>query len=56
MFNNIVWGKQNDVNERIYNSCAFNEAQGFMNTVFNNTFARCGVGLHKGMLQHNRCY
>ncbi len=56
VFNNIVWGKQNDVNERIYNSCAFNEAQGFMNTVFNNTFAHCGVGLHKGMLQHNRCY
>jgi len=56
VFNNVVWGKNNDVNDPIYNSCAFNEAQGFMNTVFNNTFYNCGVGLHKGMLQHNRCY
>jgi hypothetical protein len=56
VFNNIVWGKNNDVNDRIYNSCAFNEAMGFMNVVFNNTLYNCGVGLHKGMYQHNRCY
>ena len=56
VFNNIVWGKNNNVNDPIYNACAFNEAAGFMNVVFNNTFYNCGVGLHKGMFQHNRCY
>ncbi|NOZ22492.1 MAG: LamG domain-containing protein [Planctomycetes bacterium] len=56
VFNNIAWGTNNNVNDPIYNACAFNEAQGFMNVVFNNTFYRFGVGLHKGMLQHNRCY
>ncbi len=56
VFNNIVWGKNNNVNDPIYNSCAFNEAAGFMNTVFNNTFYNCGVGLHKGMFQLNRCH
>ena len=56
VFNNILWGKNNNVNDRIYNSCAFNEAMGFLNTVFNNTMYNCGVGLHKGMTQHNRCY
>lgn len=55
-FNNILWGKNNNVTDRIYNSCAFKEAMGFMNTVFNNTMYRFGVGLHKGMTQHNRCY
>ncbi len=55
-FNNLCWGRNNDVNARIYNSCAFNEAMGFMNQVFNNTFYNFGVGLHKGMTQHNRCY
>jgi len=56
VFNNIVWGKNNDVNARIYNSTAFNEAMGFMNIVFHNTFYRFGIGLHKGMFQHNRNY
>ena len=56
VFNNIAWGKNNDVNDRMYNSVAFNEAMGFMNTVFHNTFYRFGVGLHKGMIQHNRSY
>jgi len=56
VFNNIIWGKNNNVNDRIYNSSAFNEAMGFMNVVFNNTMYNFGVGLHKGMTQHNRCY
>ncbi|MBT3379091.1 MAG: hypothetical protein HN742_28120 [Lentisphaerae bacterium] len=56
VFNNILWGKNNNVNDRIYNSCGFNEAMGFLNTVFNNTIFRFGVGLHKGMTQHNRCH
>ncbi len=56
VFNNIIWGKNNNVDDRIYNSCAFNEAMGFLNTVFGNTIYCFGVGLHKGMIQHNRCY
>ncbi|HBN26000.1 MAG TPA: hypothetical protein DD405_00825 [Desulfobacteraceae bacterium] len=55
-FNNIIWGKNNNVNERIYNSCAFKEAMGFLNTVFNNTMYNFGVGIHKDMTQHNRSY
>ena len=56
VFNNIVWGYNNDVHSVKYNAAAFNEATGFLNTVFNNTFMRFGVGLHKGMHQHNRGY
>ncbi|MEE9302895.1 MAG: LamG-like jellyroll fold domain-containing protein, partial [Thiotrichaceae bacterium] len=56
VFNNIVWGLNNNVNDRIYNSVAINEAMGFMNTIFHNTLYRFGVGLHKGMFQHNRSY
>ena len=54
-FNNILWGKHNDVNSRIYSCAAFNEAMGFMNTVFNNTMCNFAIGLHKGMIQHDRC-
>lgn len=56
VFNNIIWGKNNNVNDRIYNSCGYNEAMGFMNSFFNNTIYRFGVGVHKGMTQHNRCF
>ncbi|NOY83112.1 MAG: hypothetical protein GXP31_19115 [Kiritimatiellaeota bacterium] len=56
VFNNILWGKNNNENDWIYNSVAFNEAEGFMNVVFNNTMYNCAVGLHKGMGMHNRCY
>lgn len=54
VFNNIVWGYNNDTHSGKYNAAAFNEATGFLNTVFNNTFMRFGVGLHKGMDQLNR--
>lgn len=54
VFNNIVWGYENDPNQKIYNAAAFNEAMGFLNTVFNNTFMGFAVGIHKGMTQHNR--
>ncbi len=57
VFNNIAWGKNNNANDRIYNSAGFNEAMGFMNTIFHNTFSRFAVGLHKGIArQHNRNY
>ncbi len=57
VFNNIVWGYNNDAHSRIYNAAGFNEAMGFMNTVFNNTFVNFAVGIHKGnSAQHNRCF
>lgn len=55
-FNNIGWGKNNDIHSSIYNSVGFKEAMGFMNAVFNNTFYRVAAGLHKDMPQHNRSY
>ncbi len=54
-FNNIIWGTNNNVNDEFYSSTGFNEAMGFLNTVFNNTIYNFGVGSHKDMTQHNRC-
>ncbi len=54
VFNNIIWGKNNNVNDRIYNSTGINEAAGFLHTVFHNTIYKFGVDLHKGMFQHER--
>jgi len=57
IFNNIVWGYNNDANSGIYNAAGFNEAIGFMHTVFNNTFMGFAVGISKGgSPQHNRNY
>lgn len=56
LFNNIAWGKNNDPNTPIYNSTGFQEAMGFLNTVFNNTFYNFADGIHKGMWQQNRSY
>ena len=56
VFNNIIWGKNNNIIDSIYNSVAINEAMGFLNTIFHNTIYRFAVGLHKGMFQHNRSY
>jgi hypothetical protein len=57
VFNNVVWGLSNDLSKRIYNAAAFNEATGFMHTVFHNTFYRFAAGLHRGGgVQHNRDY
>ena len=56
VFNNILWGNNNNENDFVYNAAAFNEAEGFMNIIFNNTMYNCAVGIHKGMQMHNRCY
>lgn len=53
-FNNIAWGKNNDIHSSIYNAVGFKEALGLMNAVFNNSFHRVAVGLHKDMPQHGR--
>ena len=43
-FNNIAWGKENDMEERYYNSMAYFQTQGSLNHVFQNTFYRFVVG------------
>lgn len=53
-FNNVGWGKNNDIHSSIYNAVGFKEALGLMNAVFNNSFYRVAVGLHKDMPQHGR--
>jgi len=57
VFNNIVWGISNDLDKPIFNAVGFNEARGFMHSVFQNTFYNFAVGLHRGGgTQHNRNY
>ena len=56
VFNNILWGINNNENDKIYNAAGINEAEGFMNIFFNNTIYNCALGFHKGMGMHNRCY
>jgi hypothetical protein len=56
VFKNTILGKNNNVNDRIYNSTGVNEAMGFMNAIFKNTIEGFAVGFHKGMYQHNRCF
>ena len=56
VFNNEIIGKNNNVNDKIYNSAGINEAMGFMHYFFNNKISKFGVAFHKGMLQHNRCF
>lgn len=55
-FNNIGWGRHNDIQSSIYNAVGFKEALGFNNAVFNNTLSNVAVGLHKDMPQHGRSY
>jgi len=31
-------------------------ARQYKGYAFNNTIFRCGVGVHKGMTRHNRCF
>ncbi|OHD55197.1 MAG: hypothetical protein A2096_11710 [Spirochaetes bacterium GWF1_41_5] len=56
IFNNILWGKNNNDNDFIYNSAGFIEAEGFMNVVFNNTIYNFALGMRKGMNMNNRSY
>ena len=56
VFNNIFWGKNNKVNDPIYNAAGIQEANGFLNYVFNNTIYNVVLGFHKSQTEHNRCY
>ncbi|MFH1440920.1 MAG: dockerin type I domain-containing protein [Candidatus Omnitrophota bacterium] len=56
VFNNILWGKNNNENDFIYNSVGFNQCSSTMNYVFNNTIYNCAVGMHKDGQLDNRDY
>jgi len=43
-FNNIAWGKSNDLTSPLCNTTALQEIHGFQNTFFNNTFFKFGAG------------
>ena len=43
-FNNIAWGKENDLEERYYNAMAYFQTDGSLNHIFQNTFYRFAVG------------
>jgi hypothetical protein len=43
-FNNIAWGKENDLEERYYNAMGYFQTDGSLNHVFQNTFYRFAVG------------
>ncbi|KKL10545.1 hypothetical protein LCGC14_2554750, partial [marine sediment metagenome] len=56
VFNNIISADHNDINSNVYSTAGINEAMGFNHMIFNNAVSGFVVGLHKGMLQHNRNY
>ncbi len=43
-FNNIAWGKENDLRSPLMNTAAFQEIHGFQNNAFNNTIYMFGAG------------
>jgi hypothetical protein len=43
-FNNIAWGKENDLRSPLMNTAAFQEIHGFQNDNYNNTIYRFGAG------------
>ncbi len=47
VFNNIAWGKNNDLSSELCNSAALQAILGFNNAYFNNTFFRFGSGSRK---------
>ncbi|MFW6286337.1 MAG: LamG domain-containing protein, partial [Candidatus Sumerlaeota bacterium] len=43
-FNNIAWGKENDLRSPLMNTAAFQEIHGYQNNCFNNTIYKFGAG------------
>jgi len=57
LFNNIAWGKSNDLNSPLCNTAALQEIIGFQNTAFNNTFYKFAAGSRRQVPQAGRnCY
>ncbi len=46
-FNNIAWGKNNDLRSPLMNTAAFQEIHSYQNTFFNNTAYRFGAGTRR---------
>lgn len=44
VFNNVAWGKSNDINSALCNTSAFQEIIGFQNAIFNNTAYKFAAG------------
>jgi concanavalin A-like lectin/glucanase superfamily protein len=53
LFNNIAWGRNNDVADPRCNTAGFLEVHGFLNAAFNNTFYKFAVGIRhqRGVVQ-----
>ncbi len=48
VFNNILWGRNNNINDMIANPTGIHRAGGMLNTFFNNTIYNTAFGFHKG--------
>jgi hypothetical protein len=53
-FNNIAWGINNNIEDRIYNTYGYFQTSGPLNHIFQNTFYRFAVGTHV-FYNHFRC-
>lgn len=57
LFNNIAWGKNNDLTSPLCNTAALQEIIGFLNAAFNNTFYKFAAGSRRQAPQAGRnCY
>jgi len=54
VFNNVAWGKSNDLTSPLCNSSAFQEVHSFQNTFFNNTVFKFAVGSRRQASQAGR--
>jgi len=44
LFNNIAWGKNNNVEDRYYNTYGYFQTKGTLNHIFQNTFYKFAIG------------
>ncbi len=57
VFNNIAWGKSNDLTSPLCNNTGLQEVIGFLNAAFNNTFYKFGAGARRhGPHGGRNCY
>ncbi|MGD2175241.1 MAG: hypothetical protein PVJ27_07545, partial [Candidatus Brocadiaceae bacterium] len=57
VFNNVAWGKSNDLTSPLCNCSGLQEVIGFLNAAFNNTFYKFGAGGRRHAPQAGRnCY
>ena len=53
-FNNIAWGKSNDLASALCNTAAFQEIIGYQNAIFNNTIYNFAAGSRRQVAQAGR--